>query len=81
MTASPIIATEIPPEAQTITLEAKKKYSFCTCGKSKKLPYCDESHKSWNEAQKTCYASFKLWPQEKTTITVASKNWNKERLK
>ncbi|MEK6903588.1 MAG: CDGSH iron-sulfur domain-containing protein, partial [Nanoarchaeota archaeon] len=69
------LAEEIPLEARTITLEGKKKYSFCTCGKSKKIPYCDESHKFCNEQQGTQYASLKIWPQEKTTVTLSSKNW------
>ncbi len=72
------LAEEIPLEARTITLEGKKKYSFCTCGKSKKIPYCDETHKSINEQQGTQYASLKIWPQEKTTVTLSSKNWRKE---
>jgi len=28
-----------------VTLEEGKKYAFCTCGRSKKQPFCDGSHK------------------------------------
>lgn len=28
-----------------VTLEANKKYFYCTCGQSSKQPFCDGSHK------------------------------------
>ena len=30
-----------------------KKYYWCSCGESKKQPFCDGSHKKFNEARKT----------------------------
>ena len=27
-----------------ITLEADKNYAWCTCGKSRRLPFCDGNH-------------------------------------
>jgi CDGSH-type Zn-finger protein len=74
------LAEEIPAKAQTITLEGKKKYSFCTCGKSKKIPYCDESHTQVNAQEGGSYASFKIWSEKKTTLTLLSKNWKKDPL-
>ena len=34
---------ELPDTAVEIEVEAGRKYSFCTCGQSKKIPFCDNS--------------------------------------
>eukprot|EP00297_Palpitomonas_bilix_P017402 CAMPEP_0113883424 /NCGR_PEP_ID=MMETSP0780_2-20120614/9590_1 /TAXON_ID=652834 /ORGANISM="Palpitomonas bilix" /LENGTH=173 /DNA_ID=CAMNT_0000870723 /DNA_START=24 /DNA_END=546 /DNA_ORIENTATION=- /assembly_acc=CAM_ASM_000599 len=41
--ADKIVAREGPFE---VTLEAGKDYYYCTCGRSKKQPFCDGSHKA-----------------------------------
>ena len=43
---------EIPNNAKKVKLKAGEKCSFCTCGKSKNLPYCDDSHRKFNEENK-----------------------------
>lgn len=39
--ADPKIASTEPYE---VTVEAGKKYAWCTCGESSKQPFCDGSH-------------------------------------
>ena len=64
-----------PKNAVKIKLKANKKYSFCTCGKSETLPYCDNKHRKSNEKMGTNYKSFKIIPVEDTTIWVSSSTW------
>ena len=68
---------EMPPDARKVVLRAGKKYSICSCGHSKSLPYCDDSHCSLNEEKGTSYKSLKIWPEKDITLIVFSKNWNK----
>ena len=42
MNIKPIIAQKSP---YPIEVEVKKSYYWCQCGKSKKQPFCDASHK------------------------------------
>lgn len=58
-----------------LQLKAGKKYSFCTCGKSKVLPLCDNAHRAWNEKEKTDYKSLKVFPETDVKIKVSSATW------
>ncbi len=40
--AEPVVAQKSP---YAVEVEAGKKYWWCTCGRSRKQPYCDGSHK------------------------------------
>ncbi len=40
--AEPIVAQKAPYKAD---VEAGKKYFWCVCGRSKKQPYCDGTHR------------------------------------
>jgi CDGSH-type Zn-finger protein len=40
--AEPIVAQKSP---YPVDVEAGKKYFWCACGRSKKQPFCDGSHK------------------------------------
>jgi len=72
---------DIPEGAIKIKLESKRKYSFCTCGHSKKIPYCDESHKKVNEEQGTSYKPFKIIPEQDSSIWISSSNWIEQKNK
>ena len=61
-----------------LTLKKGIKYSLCTCGASKKIPFCDESHKELNEETSCNYKSLKIIPEEDITVIVSSKNWEKD---
>jgi len=66
-------------ETKKVVLKAGQKYSFCTCGHSKTLPFCDHSHRNVNEETGACYKSLKIWPKEDVTLDLLSKNWKNEK--
>lgn len=43
-----------------VTIEAGTAKYFCSCGQSKKFPFCDGSHKEYNAAHGTNFASIKV---------------------
>ena len=67
---------EKPDNVIKIDLKAGKGYKFCSCGHSKTLPYCDNTHREVNEEKGTGYKSVKLFPESDITLSVYSKNWD-----
>ena len=65
----------IEQETKKIVIKGGQKCSVCTCGHSKTLPYCDETHRTVNEEKGTSYKSLKIWSQEDITLELFSKNW------
>jgi len=65
----------IEQETKKVVLKAGQKFSVCTCGHSKVLPLCDDTHKEINEEKGTSYRSLKIWPKEDITLDLFSKNW------
>ena len=63
-------------EPEKIYLEASKQYKICTCGASKQLPFCDNSHRQITEAEGTRFHSLKITPESDIEILVSSKNWD-----
>ena len=43
-----------------VDLEEGKEYHWCSCGMSKKQPFCDGSHKAFNAANGTAFKSLKF---------------------
>ena len=60
-----------------IKCKAGKKYSVCSCGLSKSLPFCDNTHREYNISHNTEYKSVKLTPANDTVIQVTSSRWQK----
>ncbi len=58
-----------------LKLLKNKKYSFCTCGLSKKLPFCDNNHREHNLKNKTNYKSLKVIPHTDIEVEVSSSKW------
>ena len=58
-----------------INLKSGKKYSICSCGLSKTLPFCDNSHREFNKMNKTDYKSLKINPENDIMIEVTSSRW------
>lgn len=51
------------------------KYSFCTCGLSKKLPFCDNAHREFNERNGTNFKSLKIEVKNNVEIEISSSTW------
>ena len=58
-----------------IKLKGGKKYSICSCGLSRSLPFCDNNHREFNTENGTEYKSVKITADRDTTIEVKSNRW------
>ena len=59
-----------------IDIRKNIKYSFCSCGLSKKLPFCDNEHRNFNKKNNTNYKSIKITAKENIIIEIESSTWN-----
>ena len=69
--------TENTEKSKKVVMKFGRRYKLCTCGESKILPFCDDSHRELNKREGTNYKSIKISSENDTTIYVNSKNWNK----
>lgn len=69
-------------KAVEVNIKAESRCSICSCGQSKSIPYCDESHKEYNEKNGTNYKSVKILNPDKKDIKVRvfCKNWIKRQI-
>ncbi|MEK6914296.1 MAG: CDGSH iron-sulfur domain-containing protein [Nanoarchaeota archaeon] len=58
-----------------ISLKKGENCKICTCGKSKIMPLCDESHRELNEKNNTNYKSLKITPEENINLILTSNAW------
>ena len=59
-----------------IELQKDKKYSICSFGLSKTLPFCDHAHREYNEKNGANYKSVKIIADETVTVNMDSSTWN-----
>ena len=60
-----------------IKLHKGKKYSICSCGMSKSLPLCDNTHRTYNEKNQTNYKSVKIIAEDTVEAELNSANWKR----
>ncbi|MBS3093366.1 CDGSH iron-sulfur domain-containing protein [Candidatus Pacearchaeota archaeon] len=65
-------------EQKSLNMKEGLTYKVCSCGHSKILPLCDESHKAYNEEHGTNYKSVRVTPEIDTEVKVACKNWENQ---
>ena len=58
-----------------IKLHKGKKYSICSCGLSKVLPFCDNKHRAYNEEKGTDYKSVKIITKKTVIVDLNSSTW------
>lgn len=58
-----------------IKLYKGKKYSICSYGLSKTLPFFDNEHRAYNEQKRKNYKSVKIIAQETVMIDLNSSTW------
>ena len=63
--------------ALKLKVKKDKKYSVCSCGLSKILPYCDNRHRAYNKEHNTTYKSIKVILRGDNSIDVKCSNWEK----
>ena len=68
----------LPEGVRKIKVEKGRKYSVCSCGKSKVIPICDNSHRECNKEKSTNYKSVKFWSEKDTELYVYSTSWDNE---
>lgn len=61
-----------------VECKAGREYSFCTCGGSERLPFCDNTHRKINSQRGTDYKSLKFCPLENVVSYVSCSNWRNE---
>ena len=67
--------TEKVEKTKKIQLKADKSYSICSCGKSKVMPYCDGTHRDWNEKNSCDYKSIKIIADKDVELSLDSAMW------
>tara|TARA_B100001115_G_C15824842_1_gene410592 strand:- start:1017 stop:1202 length:186 start_codon:yes stop_codon:yes gene_type:complete len=58
-----------------IKLYKGKKYSICSCGLSKNIPFCDNEHREHNKKNYKNYKSVKIVTEENINLNINSSTW------
>ena len=64
-----------PNKMKKIKLYKGKKYSICSCGLSKNIPFCDNEHREHNKKNGTNYKSVKIITEENINLNINSSTW------
>lgn len=60
-----------------VEIQEEKRYSFCTCGLSEVLPYCDNAHREHNDKHGTHYKSLKIRSVKAVKLGLSSATWKR----
>ena len=61
-----------------LKFKRNKKYSICSCGLTKKNPFCDNSHREFNKNNNCSYKSVKILLNDNDNLELFCNNWNFE---
>ena len=64
-----------------IRVKKNVKYSICSCGKSDKLPYCDNNHREYNSINNCSYKSVKIYLLDEdpgNVLKIMCSNWDED---
>ena len=59
-----------------IKIIPKKIFSICSCGLSKKLPFCDNAHREYNTENNLNYKSIKITSNKNIEVDITSSTWD-----
>ena len=68
-------------QSKIIKIKKNVKYSICSCGKSDKLPYCDNNHIEYDAANSCSYKSVKIYlldDNPDNTLKIICSNWDED---
>ena len=55
-----------------ILLKKNQRYAICSCGQTKKHPFCDGEHRVYNQKNNTQYKSIKIIPETDVILDFVS---------
>ena len=64
-----------------IKIKKNVKYSICSCGYSKKIPYCDNQHRIYNQKNNMNYKSVKIYfldDNPDKLLKIMCSNWDED---
>ncbi len=65
-------------QGKIIKVKKDTKYSICSCGKSKVLPYCDNEHREQNAKNNCSYKSVKVYLLDDDSLKIMCSNWEED---
>ena len=60
-----------------VILKKNIRKSICSCGLSNKMPYCDNTHRTFNKKNNCNYKSVTITSDKDVEIVVKSTKWKK----
>ena len=63
---------------QSLKIKKGKKYSICTCGQSRKIPFWDNEHRKFNSSNNVEFKSLKIRTDVDSNVNLSCKTWQKK---
>tara|TARA_Y100000310_G_C20546230_1_gene745701 strand:- start:305 stop:502 length:198 start_codon:yes stop_codon:yes gene_type:complete len=61
-----------------LTIKKGETCKICTCGKSKTMPICDDTHREYNQRISSNFKSLKITPSKDTELDLTSSTWEEQ---